>query len=211
MERFKEEGKRFLRELIVEYGLGFELEGFWEALWYFLNRLEEASPKLNLKSRDLRERLSTQVLESLILASVLPEGAFEVADLGTGGGIPGVVLKLARPELEVTMFEAFEPRVEFLLQIVEELGLKGTRVRKVQLGKSWPEETFPVVVARGYGSVEKFVKHARRLLSSPGMGFYLWREDVEPWGSLEEPLESLKFELPSSERRTVVYFQKGPF
>ncbi len=199
----RERARALLEARLKEYGLPFSLEIFWDRLWWYLKALVQAGPTLNLTAHSSPEEyLDSAVLEALILASVIPSGPLRLADLGSGGGIPGMVLKLVRPDLEVTLFEAFAPRTIFLEEIIAELSLSGIRVRQCHLGSEWPEERFSVVVSRGYGSVAKFTRHARALLSPPAMAFYLWRKEVEPRGSeWELPLEAVfRLELPRGPR-----------
>ncbi len=205
-----EEGRRILHELLESYGLPFRTEAFWSELWRFLERLILRAEELNLTAvTDFREKLRTQVLESLVLAAHLPQGGYRLADLGSGGGIPGLILKLVRPELEVILFEAYAPRVEFMREIIRELGLSGVWAEVCHLGQEWPAEKFPVVVGRGYGSVAKFVSHAERLLTPPALAFYLWRNEVEPWGDLVSPLiERHSFFLPDQKERVLLVFRR---
>lgn len=188
-----------LREILEEYGLPFEASSLVYPLFRYLSALTVRAEDLNLTAfRSPEERLLFAVSEALVLAALLPEGAYPVADLGTGAGIPGLVLKLVRPELEVVLYEAHSERVAFLQEMIAGLDLSGIRVEECHLGRSFPETRFPVVVSRGYGSVEKFVRHARVLLSRPGRAFYLWRNEVEPYGHPEglEILGEIPFELP---------------
>ena len=58
-------------------------------------------------------RIRHLVVESLMLLAALPEPAAPLLDIGTGPGVPGLILKLARPEWEVVLIEAGRRRVEF--------------------------------------------------------------------------------------------------
>ena len=77
---------------------------------------------------------------------------WQCLDVGAGAGFPGVPLKIVCPELRLTLLEATRKKVEFLLHLVDELGLKGVEViweRAEALGRN-PNyrERFDVVVAR---------------------------------------------------------------
>ncbi len=204
--------REHLGYLLEELGVPLRVEVFWDRLWAYLVRLAERAAELHLTAcRTLEERLETQVLESLVLAHLLPPGGYAVADLGSGGGVPGLILKIARPELEVVLYEAHPPRVAFLQGLIAELGLSGVRAERRFLGREgWPETRFPVVVSRGYGSAEKFAAQAARLLSPPGLAFYLWRNEVEPRGEPERYLRllqevSLALPRERGERRLLIF------
>jgi 16S rRNA (guanine527-N7)-methyltransferase len=68
------------------------------------------------------------LLNSAAIAELLPSGA-RIVDVGSGAGLPGVPLALARPDLRVTLVEPMLRRVEFLREVVDELGLSVDVVR----------------------------------------------------------------------------------
>lgn len=89
--------------------------------------------------------------DSLVLLQHLGE-ARRLVDVGSGGGLPGLPLKIARPELEVTLIEADQAKAAFLVQACASLGLKDVDVvarRAEEVGQD-PRyrETFDVAVAR---------------------------------------------------------------
>ena len=78
--------------------------------------------------QDRAARVQHLVLESLMLLAVLPESASPLLDIGTGAGVPGLILKLARPEWEVVLVDAARRRANFLRHVVRRLGLQSVRV-----------------------------------------------------------------------------------
>jgi 16S rRNA (guanine527-N7)-methyltransferase len=78
--------------------------------------------------RDRAARVQHLVLESLMLLAVLPEPASPLLDIGSGPGVPGLIVKLARPDWEVVLVEAARRRANFLRHIVRRLGLEGVSV-----------------------------------------------------------------------------------
>ncbi len=85
-----------------------------------------------------------------LLVGEWPEGA-AVCDVGTGGGLPGMVLGIARPDLEVTFVDASQKKVGFVERCARELGVRGRAVhaRAEELGqKAEYREAFAVVTAR---------------------------------------------------------------
>lgn len=88
-----------------------------------------------------------------LLDGLPPSG--RVLDLGSGGGVPGLVLATARPELEVTLLEARRRACRFLREAVAELGLAGVDVveSRAEEAARRPDlrETFDAVVSRSFG------------------------------------------------------------
>jgi 16S rRNA (guanine(527)-N(7))-methyltransferase RsmG len=78
--------------------------------------------------RDRAARVRHLVVESLMLLAALPEPASPLLDIGTGPGVPGLILKLARPDWEVVLIEAAQRRTNFLRHVVRQLGLEGVSI-----------------------------------------------------------------------------------
>ena len=66
--------------------------------------------------------------DSLVLLDFLPLGPLRVIDVGSGGGLPGLPLKIARPELRLTLLEANQRKAAFLVQATASMGLQGVEV-----------------------------------------------------------------------------------
>ncbi|WP_133904055.1 16S rRNA (guanine(527)-N(7))-methyltransferase RsmG [Actinophytocola oryzae] len=78
--------------------------------------------------REVDRLWDRHILNSAVIASALPEGA-RVVDLGSGAGLPGVPLIIARPDLEVTLLEPMARRVAWLTEVVDTLSLSASVVR----------------------------------------------------------------------------------
>jgi 16S rRNA (guanine527-N7)-methyltransferase len=97
-----------------------------------------------------------QVTHALEMAACVPADARRVLDLGSGGGVPGLVLAEARPEISLVLLDAGRRRCRFLREATEELGLTG-RVEVVEdraeSAARRPElrDLIDVVVARSFG------------------------------------------------------------
>ena len=91
------------------------------------------------------------VADSLVLLDHLGE-ARNLVDVGSGGGLPGLPLKIARPDLEVTLIEADQAKAAFLVQAAARLDLSGVEVlarRAEDVGRDVRyRETFDVATAR---------------------------------------------------------------
>ena len=80
--------------------------------------------------RSESEQVVHLILDSLLFLVVIPEPAAPLLDIGSGPGVPGLVLKLARPAWPVTLVEANRRRANFMRQVVRRLGLDGAEVRE---------------------------------------------------------------------------------
>jgi 16S rRNA (guanine527-N7)-methyltransferase len=95
--------------------------------------------------------------DSLVLLDFLPPGPLRVVDVGSGGGLPGLPLKIARPELRLTMVEANRKKAAFLVQAAARLGLEGVEVvaERAEIAGHDPRyrEMFDFALARALASM----------------------------------------------------------
>lgn len=94
------------------------------------------------------------VLNCAVLTELIPEGA-AVADVGSGAGLPGLVLAIRRPDLHVTLIEPLQRRVDFLDETVAELGLSTVTVRRDRAEQLHGQARFDVVTSRAVAPLAK--------------------------------------------------------
>lgn len=109
------------------------------------------------------------LLNSAALAGVVPEDA-TVCDVGSGAGLPGMVLAIARPDLRVTLLEPLLRRTTFLAEVVDELGLaEQVTVDRGRAEERHGEVTFDVVTSRAVAPLERLLRWSMPLVSSSGV------------------------------------------
>ena len=102
------------------------------------------------------------IFNCLPVTQLLPQGA-SLFDIGSGAGLPGIVIALARPDLQVTLIEPLERRVEFLKEATEGLGVEVIRVRAQDVKKS-----ADYVTARAVAPLEKLKKMSWHMVKTGG-------------------------------------------
>ena len=102
------------------------------------------------------------IFNCLPVTPLLPQGA-SLFDIGSGAGLPGIVISLARPDLKVTLIEPLERRVQFLKEATEGLGIEVIRGRAQDVKKS-----ADFVTARAVAPLEKLWKLSRHMLKPTG-------------------------------------------
>jgi 16S rRNA (guanine527-N7)-methyltransferase len=107
------------------------------------------------------------VLNCLALTSLIAPGA-AVADLGSGAGLPGLVLAIGRPDLTVTLVEPLQRRTIFLDEVIDELGLRDVRVVRGRAEDLHGRERFDVVTARALAPLVRLVGWALPLVAADG-------------------------------------------
>jgi len=119
--------------------------------------------KLNLTAiRDPLEMLYRHFCECMYAAITVPINQGRLADVGAGGGFPGLPLKIIRPDLHVFLIESNLKKAAFLAEVIRELGLVDARVlvrRYQELG----EEVAPLdfVCSRALGELTRFIDWAQ--------------------------------------------------
>ena len=102
------------------------------------------------------------IFNCLPVTQLLPRGA-SLFDIGSGAGLPGIVIALARPDLTVTLIEPLERRVAFLREAVEGLNIEVIRGRAQDVKKS-----ADFVTARAVAPLEKLKKMSRHMVKTGG-------------------------------------------
>ena len=107
------------------------------------------------------------LLNCLALSSAIPQGA-TVADLGSGAGLPGLVLAIGRPDLEITLVEPLQRRTAFLDEVVAELGLTGVTTLRKRAEELHGTRSFDVVTARALAPLSRLLGWAMPLVAAGG-------------------------------------------
>lgn len=107
------------------------------------------------------------VLNSAVLAEVIPQGA-TVCDIGTGAGLPGVVVAIARPDLRMTLVEPLLRRTTFLNEVVSALGLDHVRVVRGRAEDLHGVESFDVVTSRAVAPLGRLLGWSMPLVGPTG-------------------------------------------
>jgi len=145
----------------------------------YLRLLEKWNRVHNLTA--VRETERMVVLHLLDSFSVLPhiENAKSLLDVGSGGGLPGIPIALARPDLRVTLLDSSNKKTTFLHQARAELGLANVDVVCARVEHWRPANGFDVVVSRAFAELGEFVEQAQHLVA-PG-GRMLAMKGVHPF------------------------------
>ncbi len=210
-----------LREGIA--ALGLELAP--DVLGHFKTYLEELklwNAKINLTGlKTDRDIVIKHFLDSLAVLPFLGDAA-SLVDLGSGAGFPGLVLKLARPQMTLTLVEARQKKAAFLEYVASRCGLTGVQVVQTHLTRPLAQKWEPkvaAVVSRAAFILPRLLELASPLLAPGGVvlalkGVRLAMRELEVSGSAAPlldlgPLEKHKYYLPiSGEPRLLVMARK---
>lgn len=130
--------------------------------------------------REVDRLWERHILNSAALAELI-EPRRHIADIGSGAGLPGIPLALARPDVRVTLIEPLLRRSEFLREVVDELGIDVTviRGRAEEPGVRKLVGETDVVVSRAVASLDKLTRWSMPLLRVDGHMLALKGERAE--------------------------------
>jgi 16S rRNA (guanine527-N7)-methyltransferase len=89
-------------------------------------------------------------------------------DVGCGGGLPGLVLAIARPSWEFTLIDSNSKKTSFVMQAIIELGLKNVKVNCVRVEAFTSNVKFDGIISRAFAETAEFVKRTQHLLAENG-------------------------------------------
>ncbi len=128
-----------------------------ESLYLYYEMLYETSKVMNLTTIvELEEAYIKHFYDSLLLSKVLDlKQNLSLADIGTGAGFPGLVLKIVFPNLKVTLVEPITKRCKFLQSVIDKLNLKDIVVvnDRAENYVKISREIFDIVTARAVASL----------------------------------------------------------
>ena len=201
-------------------GCGLALTGEQlELLDPYAERLVETNAHFNLTAITDPEAIENKhFIDSLLLADQ-PEVAGSMVDVGSGAGFPGVVAKIYKPDLALTLLEPTGKRLEFLRGLCAELGLAADFLKEraeEAARKAWREQ-FDLATARAVARLDKLAEYCLPLVRVGG--YFLAMKAESASAELEEARPAIRklggeavalrrFLLPGGEERGIIVIKK---
>jgi len=107
------------------------------------------------------------IFNCLPITQLLPSGA-SLFDIGSGAGLPGIVIALARPDLKVTLIEPLERRVEFLNEAAAAIAASGVEIEVIRGRAQDVKKSADFVTARAVAPMEKLKKMSWHMVKTGG-------------------------------------------
>ena len=186
-----------------------------EQLLDYLALLNKWNGVYNLTSvRDPMQMMTLHLLDSLAAVPAFLD-AGNVLDVGAGGGLPGVVLAIARPDMKVSMIDTVHKKTAFLTQVKAELNLANVTVYTKKVQDLEVKQPFDVITSRAFADLSDFVNWSGHLLAEGGRFIALKgtapqdeRERLpEPWQV--DQLQALRVPGLEAERHLVFISRKS--
>lgn len=182
--------------------------------------LVEYNQKVNLTAITDPEGIEDKhFVDSLLFASQ-PEVQGRMVDVGTGAGFPGIVAKIYKPELQLTLMEPTGKRVEFLKYACQQLNLQGVEFAKERAEeaarKAWREQ-FDVASARAVAALNVLAEYCLPLVKQGGVFIAMKAANAQSELACAKPafqklggafLQSRTFALPHGDERSLILCKK---
>ncbi len=156
-----------LKRGLIALGLTLERD-IQQRLLDYVELIEKWNRVYNLTAiREPEKMVSHHLLDSLAVAPHLH--AKRLLDVGSGAGLPGIPLALAKPDTHVTLLDSNHKKAAFLNQAVIELKLKNAEVCSERVESWQTQDRFDVIISRAFSDMGEFVRITRHLLAPGGM------------------------------------------
>ncbi len=200
-----------------------DAESIFEQLNAFAELLVDYNKKVNLTAITSPEDIENKHFIDSLLVANMEQISGKVVDVGTGAGFPGIVLKIFKPEIELTLMEPTGKRVEFLKYACEKLNLNNVefaKERAEEAARKNHREIYDVAIARAVAKMNVLSELCLPLVKKGG--FFLAMKGANGMPELSEALpaitklgakinvqnSALQFVLPDDSTRTVLICEK---
>lgn len=197
-----------------------------EQFLQYYEMLVEKNKVMNLTGiTEYEEVIQKHFLDSLSLIRVIPDIASQkltVIDLGTGAGFPGIPLKIAFPELEITLMDSLNKRILFLQEVIDALGLKKVSAvhgrAEEMASNATHRQQYDLCVSRAVSNLAVLTEYCLPFVKKGGL--FVSYKSADSDAEIQEGKKAIsilggkltsvdKFQLPDSDlRRALVYIKK---
>lgn len=198
-------------------GCGVELnEEQLSLLWQYHKLLRRYNPELNLTRIHRFENMVLKLYADSILPVRFVELPSVLLDIGTGAGMPGIPVKIARPDIKVVLAESRGGRVDFLKTVTAELGLTGIEVWGHSINESYEREA-EGIITRAVESMSKTLGRVQGCLEREGLAVFMKgpycdneiKEAEDLFKKSFRLLNDIAYKIPGTEhQRRLVIFQR---
>ena len=174
----------------------------------YLALLKKWNKAYNLTAlKSLEQMLGLHLLDSLAVIPYIK--GKHILDVGTGAGLPGIIIAIQKPDVRMTLLDSNGKKTRFLNQVKAELDLANVEVIHSRVEKFRPEELFDSVLSRAFASLKDMTDNAAHLLAEGGRFWAMKgrypQQEIESLGSMYtlESCQALQIPGVDAERHLI--------
>lgn len=198
-----------LAEGVVALGLEWAVTAEMQAQCLaYMALLQKWNKVYNLTAiRDPQEMLALHILDSLSVLPYVQSG--NLLDVGSGGGLPGLIIAITRPDVQVTTIDTVQKKAIFMRQVKAELSLENVQVVHGRVEAYQPPSPFGQVISRAFSDIALLRRLTMHLMLPHGR--WLAMKGVIPFEELQLasiiPSEIIRLQVPTlqAERHLIVF------
>jgi 16S rRNA (guanine527-N7)-methyltransferase len=169
--------KKTIEIWAIEHGIAFGAEQV-KKLGQYRDLIVSWSGRMNLVSRaDIPHVLTHHILDSLGATSLIPSGSHAI-DIGSGAGLPGIPLAIARADISMTLLESVHKKVVFLKEALRELSLANVTILEGRLETIRRTKAYDLATIRALPKLKTLIVKVQELVRPGGMIIYYEKRGV---------------------------------
>ncbi|MBL7481697.1 16S rRNA (guanine(527)-N(7))-methyltransferase RsmG [Legionella bononiensis] len=146
----------------------FGLNSLCDSLWHYLLLLKKWNSAYNLTAvRDPESMISRHLLDSLAIIPWIKGN--RILDVGTGAGLPGIPLAIAKPDIQFVLLDSNGKKIRFLNEVKRQLDLKNLEIVQFRVENYHPAQGFDTVTSRAFSSLEQMIYWTQHLIAKNGI------------------------------------------
>ena len=142
--------------------------GQLSAIEQYCQQLKKWNQVHNLSAIDDEMAMTLHIEDSLSALPYLPN-ACRCLDVGSGAGLPGIPLAIARPDLQVTMIDSNGKKTRFIQQVILQLSLANAKVVHSRVDYWTTDQLYDVIISRAFSSLRTFIELTEKHLHTDGV------------------------------------------
>ena len=119
-------------------------------------------------------------------------------DVGTGAGLPGIVIAIVNPDIKVSLIDKVGKKITFIKRIVAELGIKNIETYHDRVELLTSEEKYDGIISRAFSNMEVFIKSTKHLIKSQGVWYGMKSKKIldDEMININDPWALEKLDVP---------------
>ena len=119
-------------------------------------------------------------------------------DVGTGAGLPGIVIAIVNPDIKVSLIDKVGKKITFIKRIVAELGIKNIETYHDRVELLTSEEKYDGIISRAFSNMEVFIKSTKHLIKSQGVWYGMKSKKIldDEMININDPWTLEKLDVP---------------